>query len=423
MRFPRARADARRRGRRDPDVAARHPADHHRPLPAGAADAAARPRRERRRRAADAVGADHLLRLRRSSSAGRWPTASAGGRCCSAAWRCTSSPASVGALAPSIDALIAWRALQGVAMAAAVTCGRSIVRDLYEPHEGARVMSRGADRARRHRRASPAARRPARRALRLARRAARARAVRRRRAGVRRAGACAKPCRAATRDATRPRAIAAQLGAASSRNPTFRAWAALSACTYGGLFYLLAGSSFVFIDVLGARPRRLRRDPRLDLARLHRRHLLCRRLLRRHGLRGAVRRGAWFSLAGGVGMAALSLAGVHTVWAIAAAAVALCVRPRHPPAVRPGRRGRPLSRKGRHRGVAVGLRDDGAALGVGLWLGRHLDGTVYPLTLGDRRLQRRCSRWSRGRWCSGTASPRRGAARRAAGMTRGRRTR
>ncbi|HEV7915521.1 MAG TPA: MFS transporter, partial [Albitalea sp.] len=32
------------------------------------------------------------------------------------------------ALAPSIDWLIGWRALQGAAMAAAVTCGRSIVR-------------------------------------------------------------------------------------------------------------------------------------------------------------------------------------------------------------------------------------------------------------------------------------------------------
>jgi DHA1 family bicyclomycin/chloramphenicol resistance-like MFS transporter len=47
-----------------------------------------------------------------------------------------------GAAAPSIEALIVWRALQGAAMAAAVTCGRSIVRDLYEPGEGARVMSR-----------------------------------------------------------------------------------------------------------------------------------------------------------------------------------------------------------------------------------------------------------------------------------------
>ena len=45
-------------------------------------------------------------------------------------------------VAASIEALIAWRALQGAGLAAAVAGGRSIVRDLYEPHEGARVMSR-----------------------------------------------------------------------------------------------------------------------------------------------------------------------------------------------------------------------------------------------------------------------------------------
>ena len=46
------------------------------------------------------------------------------------------------AAAQSIDALILGRALQGAALASAVTCGRSIVRDLFQPHQGARVMSR-----------------------------------------------------------------------------------------------------------------------------------------------------------------------------------------------------------------------------------------------------------------------------------------
>jgi multidrug resistance protein len=46
------------------------------------------------------------------------------------------------AASASIEALIAWRTLQGAAMAAAVTCGRSIVRDLFEPAAGARTMSR-----------------------------------------------------------------------------------------------------------------------------------------------------------------------------------------------------------------------------------------------------------------------------------------
>lgn len=47
------------------------------------------------------------------------------------------------ALAPTIEWLVAWRVLQGVAIATAITCGRSVVRDLYAPGEGARVMSKG----------------------------------------------------------------------------------------------------------------------------------------------------------------------------------------------------------------------------------------------------------------------------------------
>ena len=51
--------------------------------------------------------------------------------------------ASIGsALAADIGALIAWRALQGVGMAAAVVCARAMVRDLYVPADGARVMSK-----------------------------------------------------------------------------------------------------------------------------------------------------------------------------------------------------------------------------------------------------------------------------------------
>ena len=47
------------------------------------------------------------------------------------------------ALAPSMPLLIAARVAQGAAMGAAVMCARAIVRDLYEPLEGARMMSRG----------------------------------------------------------------------------------------------------------------------------------------------------------------------------------------------------------------------------------------------------------------------------------------
>ena len=44
-------------------------------------------------------------------------------------------------LASSMNDLIVWRALQGAAMGAVVMCARAIVRDLYTPETGARVMS------------------------------------------------------------------------------------------------------------------------------------------------------------------------------------------------------------------------------------------------------------------------------------------
>ena len=44
-------------------------------------------------------------------------------------------------LAPGIGWLIAARTVQGIAMGAAVMAARAIVRDLFQPHEGAQVMS------------------------------------------------------------------------------------------------------------------------------------------------------------------------------------------------------------------------------------------------------------------------------------------
>ena len=46
-------------------------------------------------------------------------------------------------LSSTMDMLIVWRTLQGAAMGAGVMCARAIVRDLYTPAQGARVMSKG----------------------------------------------------------------------------------------------------------------------------------------------------------------------------------------------------------------------------------------------------------------------------------------
>jgi len=101
------------------------------------------------------------------------------------------------------------------------------------------------------------------------------------------------------------------------RHPTFVAWALLIACTYGGLFALLPASGLVFIDVLGSSPMACG----LYIAGCSMCYIVgtfwCRRWLLRHGLAGAVKRGAFFTLAGGVSMMALAWAGIISPWAIA----------------------------------------------------------------------------------------------------------
>ncbi|MDR6538491.1 MFS transporter [Variovorax soli] len=49
--------------------------------------------------------------------------------------------AGLGALAPSVQVLIAARAMQGVGIAATMVCGRAMVRDLFEQQHGTHVMT------------------------------------------------------------------------------------------------------------------------------------------------------------------------------------------------------------------------------------------------------------------------------------------
>jgi len=279
-----------------------------------------------------------------------------------------------------IDALIGWRALQGAAMAAAVTCARSIVRDLYQPHEGARVMSRaltglgiiamtspivgGVVVQWLHWRAA---------LLVLALFGALALAL----VALRYEETVPQRNPLATRFAPLLRNWGAVLA-----NPTFRAWVALLCCTFGGLFFLLAGSSFVFIEVLGSS--RVAYGAILATSSLA--YIvgtwLCRRLLLRHGLRGAVRRGAWFSLAGGLGMAGLSLAGVYSVWAIIVPQWLYAIgHGIHQPCGQAGAVG-PFPEKAGTAASVSGFLMMLTASAVGLWLGRNLNGTVFPVTLG-----------------------------------------
>ena len=284
------------------------------------------------------------------------------------------------AVAPSIEWLIAWRALQGLAMAAAVTCGRSLIRDLYDPLAGARVMSRALTGLGVIAGMSPllggfivtwfdwrAA------LLVLAVFGALTLAF----IALRFEETLAERNIHATRVVPMLRNW---MQIAS--NPTFRAFAALSSATYGGLFMLLAGSSFVYIEVLGTSP--VVYGAILSSSSLSYivGTLLCRHLLATRGLRGTVAVGGCFSLMGGLSMAGLALAGVHEVWAIALPqAFYAAGHGIHQPCAQAGAVG-PFPEKAGTAASLSGFLMMLTAFAVGLWLGRGLDGTVYPLTLG-----------------------------------------
>ncbi len=283
------------------------------------------------------------------------------------------------ATAANIDALIGWRVLQGVGMAAAVVCARSMVRDLFEPHDGARVMSKGLTGLGLIALSSPVIGG-------LIADAASWRMV------FAASGSFAAVTLAVilarlpeTLRTPNPKAL--QPGPMLhtwrriARHPTFRAWALLVACTYGGLFAYLAGSAFVYIEVLGLS----RGAYGLVLGSGSVAYVCgtvwCRRWLLRYGLAGAVRRGAVLTLAGGLLMAGLALAGVHNAWAIALPQLVYAFgHGIHQPCGQAAVTG-PFPA---HAGAAAALGGFALAIvafAVGGWLGVSMNGTVYPVTL------------------------------------------
>ncbi|WP_119154694.1 multidrug effflux MFS transporter [Caldimonas tepidiphila] len=285
----------------------------------------------------------------------------------------------LGALAPTIEMLVLWRVVQGTALAAAVVCGRALVRDLFEPHEGMRVMSKGMSGLGVIALSSPAIGGVV--AATLGWRAALLVP------GLFAAAALAfiawrldETLPQRNPQATRLAPLLATWGRIL-RHPTFLAYAALTTGTYAGLFTFLAGSSFVFIDVLGT----TRIEYGLLMASSSVAYLAgtfwCRRGLRSHGVRGTVARGAVFTLAGGAAMAGLALAGVHGIWAV--------IVPQwlyafghgiHQPCGQAGAVG-PFPGNAGAASALSGFLLAVGAFAVGGWLGVAMNGTVYPMVL------------------------------------------
>jgi MFS transporter, DHA1 family, multidrug resistance protein len=284
------------------------------------------------------------------------------------------------ALAPSIEWLVACRALQGAAMAAAVTCGRSMVRDLFVPQEGARVMSRGLSGLGAIAAVSPLL------------------------GGwivqvwnwhavllvLALYGAATLAYIAWRFEETVP-----QLNPAATQlqpllrnwrhvlsHPTFRAWTALISFSYGGVFLFLASSSFIYIQVLGLSRLACGAAVASNSLAYITGTWLCRRSLTKRGVKRTVWWGGFLSLSGGLGMAALTLAGAHTVWALLIPQWLFSLgHGIHQPCGQACAIG-PFPDKAGTAASLSGFIVMVMAFAVSLWLGHALNGTVYPLSLG-----------------------------------------
>ena len=289
--------------------------------------------------------------------------------------------ASIGCvLAPTMTLLIVWRTVQGAAMGAAVMCGRAIVRDLYRPDTGARVMSRGLTGLGviacacaplggllsdtlgwRYALAS------------LALFGAATLAV----VALRFEESVARKNPSALQPATLLRTWWTIL-----RDPTFLAWTLLSAASFAGLFTFLASSSFVFIKVLGL----TRTQFGLVMFSMSLVYIcgtvLCRRLLPRFGVRHSVAIAGVMTLSGGTLMGVLALAGLHNGWAIMLPFyLFMLAHGVHQPCSQSGAVG-PFPHAAGTASALNGFLMMLAAFAVGGWIGWRLDGTVFPLTNG-----------------------------------------
>ena len=289
--------------------------------------------------------------------------------------------ASVGSvLAPSMALLVVWRIVQGAAMGAVVMCARAIVRDLYQPQDGARIMSKGLTGL--GVLACICAPLGGLLAELLGWRAALM--------ALAAFGAGALLLIALRFQETLPHknlqalqpATLVKTWASIWRNPTFLAFSALSAASYGGLFTFLASSSFVFMKVLGLNKAQYGLVLFFSAFFYIIGTFVCRRLIVRFGVRKSVAMAAVLSLSGGTLMAGLAWADIQGVWALLLPqALFMIGHGIHQPCGQSGAVG-PFPRSAGAASAMNGFSMMVVAFGIGGWLGTHMDGTTSALTHG-----------------------------------------
>lgn len=289
--------------------------------------------------------------------------------------------AAVGAAwADSIELLISWRILQGLAMGAVVMCGRALVRDLYDPLDGARVMSKGLT-------------------------------------GLGVLACLSAPLGGFLSSHLSAKAALLALavfGALSLlvvmtrfteslqhknlralepsslvrtwwiilKNPVFLTYSALATASYGVLFVFLASSSFVFIKLFGFSSATYGLIMFGMSANYIAGTFLCRLLLARYGIRRTVAVAGCISLLGGTLMGVMALAGIHSFLAVMLPFYVVAIgHGIHQPCGQTGA----IVPFGKAAGTASAMNGFlmmVTAFATGAWLSRHLDGSVMPMVMG-----------------------------------------
>jgi DHA1 family bicyclomycin/chloramphenicol resistance-like MFS transporter len=281
------------------------------------------------------------------------------------------------ALATSIDALIAWRLVQGACMGAGTVCSRAIVRDLYAPLDGARVMSKGLSGL-----GVAACLGPALGGLLGEVFGWRATLV-----ALVVAGAVTlyvvwryfqETLHAAHPQALHPATLLRTVGEIAV-NRRFWLFSLLSTCSLGGLMSFLVSSSFIFIG-LHEMSKAVYGLVLFSASLCYiGGTLLCRRALVRCGLPRTLLIGGALSLTAGALCAGLALAGVTSAWALIIPAwIYMLGHGCHQPCGQSGAIA-PFPKVAGTASALTGFIMTCVAFAAGRWMGAHAVGSSLPL--------------------------------------------
>jgi DHA1 family bicyclomycin/chloramphenicol resistance-like MFS transporter len=281
--------------------------------------------------------------------------------------------------APTIEVLIGGRLLQAIGACSALVGARGLVRDLYAPTEGARMLAGAATLMS----IAPLLGPIVGAALFEAfgwRSAFAALATFALALAVIAATRLRETIRQRNPRALQPGPMLRTYGEVL-RSRAFRAYAAAAASTYGALFAFIAGSSFVLIRVLGLSVTAYGFSFSTMVAGYLVGTLVCRRLVGRRGLQRTLTTGAWLQALAAGTMALLALAGVQHALAIVMPMFFVGIS--HALVQMPAQSGAvaPFPHAAGAAAALMGFLMMGVATGVGAWLGASYNGTVYPLTL------------------------------------------